>query len=62
MADGKFVVEGDLFERVCPVLVTRWVHHNPTTTLWQLTAFPSGSCRSVTSKNRLTTAHGALWR
>jgi hypothetical protein len=41
---------------------TRWVHHNPITTVWRFTAFGGGLRPSVTSKNRLDSAHRAAWR
>jgi hypothetical protein len=41
---------------------TRLAHHNPTTTAWRLTAFPGDPRGSMTSRNRLDTAHRALWR
>jgi hypothetical protein len=39
-----------------------WAHHNSTTSAWRSTSFSGGSRRAVLSKNRLDSAHGALWR
>jgi hypothetical protein len=41
---------------------TLWAHHNSTTSAWRSMAFGGGSRDSVTSKNRLDSAYGALWR
>jgi hypothetical protein len=40
----------------------RWAHRNPTTTAWRSTAVDGGLRRSMTSKSRLDSVYGALWR